>query len=719
MPKAPRMNRSRTQLGTSYAPGSFFTFEGGRGACISRPVTCKTTDADGNVQRQIHDQMRHFIQSWYDRARSCRTSPSIEPRLCIEGNLVDGHGNLQVTMDKFTYYDPSAMGYIPEPLTFICRHCSLLKTIPNPEKIDREIKGLQKLEKCPGRDHGTGHEWEQLDVIWVHWSGEYEPISPAKYVWAGNGVQIRDQCKYCGNKEFRLLRNSPFIGQWEFQCIKCQNRRGMIQRDRFTYQLIGKEISEGTDGHILGEVAMEAISYRASAAYYVQADRIIEFRDNSYIDLLNPTKKQPLITKLSQQYNLPGKILTDAEKEQRLREVGLKAEWISYINMRQLYESAKDDGRDKDAVTFEPALRIFEDKWHREVFRDAAVGTADLTRQVEMRPDYARRYDPIRLAIEHRTLQEQKLDPAIDGRNGRKVCVDVTRPDEHLILSENPAEREQIISDTKKLLPILGIAEMKMIREFDICEFSFGYTRVEAKPSTKRHNMEMPVRLRMFPKINGKHPIYVVRQANEAFYVRLNENVVLHWLGANKLQVTLPEGMRLGGHLIEIYEDFGMFLEEYRGERVTNRTAFNYVYSLLHTYAHHILQVMSHLSGLDQGSFGEHLFPADLSFVVYRKGTTMDLGNLSAMWRNHNTNVLRNLIDPKTLRCGSGSLCSKRGGACPDCLMIPETSCIAGNNLLSRSMLIGQGNPHWDTDDSLITGYFEIVQQINTHRSAS
>ena len=36
MAKAKSMNRSRNQLATAYAPESFFTFEGGMGACIAR-----------------------------------------------------------------------------------------------------------------------------------------------------------------------------------------------------------------------------------------------------------------------------------------------------------------------------------------------------------------------------------------------------------------------------------------------------------------------------------------------------------------------------------------------------------------------------------------------------------------------------------------------------------------------------------------------------------
>jgi hypothetical protein len=44
--------------------------------------------------------------------------------------------------------------------------------------------------------------------------------------------------------------------------------------------------------------------------------------------------------------------------------------------------------------------------------------------------------------------------------------------------------------------------------------------------------------------------------------------------------------------------------------------------------------------------------------------------------------------------------------------MIPETSCIAGNQLLSRAALVGGRAPLWDTDQTRLRGYFEIVQDI-------
>ena len=100
--------------------------------------------------------------------------------------------------------------------------------------------------------------------------------------------------------------------------------------------------------------------------------------------------------------------------------------------------------------------------------------------------------------------------------------------------------------------------------------------------------------------------------------------------------------MRIGGLLIEEYEDFGRFVENYR-ERSSPRTprsAPNYVYLLLHTMAHHFAQTVVEFSGLEHGSIGEYIFPADLAFLVYRKGMTPDLGNLSAMWRNQALGIL-------------------------------------------------------------------------------
>jgi len=56
-------------------------------------------------------------------------------------------------------------------------------------------------------------------------------------------------------------------------------------------------------------------------------------------------------------------------------------------------------------------------------------------------------------------------------------------------------------------------------------------------------------------------------------------------------------------------------------------------------------------------------------------------------------------------------ICVHRGGACPDCVMVPETSCVAANNLLSRSVLRGHGRPKLDNRPGTISGYLDIANR--------
>ncbi len=213
-------------------------------------------------------------------------------------------------------------------------------------------------------------------------------------------------------------------------------------------------------------------------------------------------------------------------------------------------------------------------------------------------------------------------------------------------------------------------------------------------------------------------PIYCLKQANEAFYLRLDEAMVRTWLEVNHMPVgEACPSERLGGLLIEGYAPFGRFLDEYRGpgENVP-RHPYPYVYMLLHTMAHQLIGIVSELSGLDLGSFGEHVFVPDLAILVYRRGTTMDLGNLSSMWRNYSDPsygnlALHRMVQPEALRCGAETVCMMRGGACPDCVMIPENACLTRNELLSRSVLIGRGLPKWDMDRHDLVGFYSVALQ--------
>ena len=85
--------------------------------------------------------------------------------------------------------------------------------------------------------------------------------------------------------------------------------------------------------------------------------------------------------------------------------------------------------------------------------------------------------------------------------------------------------------------------------------------------------------------------------------------------------------------------------------------------------AHHFAQAVVEYSDLEHRSIGEYIFPADLAFLVYPKGVTPDLGNLSAMWRNQALAIFERLLSDRTLKCDSGTLCDQRGGVMAACFL--------------------------------------------------
>ncbi|MGH2173894.1 hypothetical protein ACQ1Z4_14370, partial [Enterococcus faecalis] len=69
------------------------------------------------------------------------------------------------------------------------------------------------------------------------------------------------------------------------------------------------------------------------------------------------------------------------------------------------------------------------------------------------RHEFVRRFDPIRMAVEHRTLAEEKLHGG-QLADGKQISVDVTVLDEFLFPDEvtEEAEREQIRSASRRRL---------------------------------------------------------------------------------------------------------------------------------------------------------------------------------------------------------------------------------------------------------------------------
>jgi hypothetical protein len=697
------MNRSRTQIATSYAPGALFTYEGGMGCCVAIPKNTPYETSKPDVQRQLFELLGEFVQNWHDRAMGCRTAPQVLPQQCLDAAFLDHKDEPKIDSGRFALNKPNRIGFMPDPLVFVCSECQRLVEFQDVVDLDRRWSSVESRLDCKESRH---HDWRQMDVVFAHWSGNYAGLSPARVVMdTGGRIDALSGCPNCGNEEYQLVTNSsPFFSDWRFQCTNCLSGKEVVQADRESLALLKPGMDAGL-GNLPKEWNMLPVSYRASSVYYVQRDSFIVFKNADVALLLGAGRRPDLAKTLMRLYEFPGGELTHDEVLRQLGANGRAAEAKAYQDLVEILSFLPADKH----ATIEGQLTTLQGKYQQEGF--VAVQRKESPRlfsQLEESQNWTRRYNPIRLALEHASLRTEIINR--EGSDPSLPAISVTNPDILDIEQDDAAGRQAYTSRVGNSLNRLGFDEMVLIRGLDICEFSFGFSRVSSTPYTTVKDREMPVRLKAFDHVEAnKRPIYVLEQKNEGIYVRLNENRVRIWLQRNGLPLSDAEPpARIGGTYLLGYTDFGRFLESYKegtsGPK-TQRAIPNYIYLILHTMTHHFTQALVEYSGLEHGSLGEYIFPADLAFLVYRRGMTPDLGNLSAMWRNYGVTILEDLLSDRSLRCDAGSLCDQRGGACPACIMAPEVACVTGNNLLCRAALNGGPAPGWDLSRDELVGY--------------
>jgi len=462
---------------------------------------------------------------------------------------------------------------------------------------------------------------------------------------------------------------------------------------------------------------MEPVSYRATASFYPHSDQFIVFGEEQQklLELLREERSSELASSLAGWYGAGVVPLSIEEILQVLEQKGASTKLATYRSLEAVLAGGLLPEPARGPV--EAAIADLVTSWREEPgllpVRNEAPPA--FLAQVLRRQSYGSRYDPVLLAVEHEALRNATLEASIPPGE-RAPFINFTAPDRVIGPRDEGQLSAQIIK-TKGLAARLGIEKIGLIREFELCRFTHGYTRMSSEPIIEKKDsgtLRLPVRLNLFDpfKDSRKRPIYTVTQKNEAIYVQLAPEQVFAWLKELKV-ADFPnwnpeEATKLNAHLLERAQPFGRFFSDLTP---SNASTYRYCYTLLHTYAHVVMKAVSEFSGLDIGSLSEYIFPCDLAFVVYRNATTMDLGYMSALWRNSNTDFLEHLGSHESLQCGSGSLCETKGGACPDCIVVPETSCIASNRLLSRSVLGGGLAPREDATHAgtRIPGYLEVI----------
>src|SRR6478609_7558640 len=118
------------------------------------------------------------------------------------------------------------------------------------------------------------------------------------------------------------------------------------------------------------------------------------------------------------------------------------------------------------------------------------------------------------MSVEHETLVQEKLHGG-QLSDGKEVSVDVTILDPFLIPDGlNEVQIGRMRAEVRRRRDLLGIQEMRLIRDTRICEYTFGYTRTSSSPTIMRDkagSAEMPVRLRLFDRVEvgdgSRHPV--------------------------------------------------------------------------------------------------------------------------------------------------------------------------------------------------------------------
>jgi hypothetical protein len=727
--KGPSMSRSQAQIAMSYAPGQHFTFEGAAGACQAVPSPDATPARLSQTTRvQIEMRIDEVARAWFDKAINCRDAdirngkamPRPIPEFCVDVSFLDASRSQYAFKPQvFVFVRPDRMGYLPRPTTLICSECGLIEATETPKHMGQRLSELE--ERCPNpKRSGDPSEcsWGQLDVIFAHWSGSWKSASPNMTVYdqaSRRPIKRFAVCGKCGSRQFVLNKDQVALSNWTFSCANCGTRHpdAWIEKCDETLRRIAPSIGPG--GNIVGEASMEKINYAASSAYFVRSDTFITFPEESGIEALEPGQAHLLTGVIEKIIGLEGQPLSDDDVKTQLAGKGRTDELVKFDQILSGITLA-DNAKNADVLSLMNKMKAENiANWLTAGWLTrAAALPAYIQNKLQRRHEWSGKYDPFRLIVEHSALSKTKLRGEIVG--GRASYVDFTAPDEWLVTPGSP-QQEKMIVTAREAIRHLGLSRAGLISRFDLCKFSYGYSRVENTPKLFRHDRWMPVRLNLFQKVHvgqdARHPVYVLEQSNEAYYFKLDEALVRAWLaqpGLGCADIALLSDFQdnFAAAMLGSAEVMSGYLEEH--DRKSNPTIYNMTYALLHSYAHYIMQGIQQFSGLDLGSMGEYLFPSDLAFVVYRNGMTMDLGDLSALWRNHHEAFLAFLRNfPTSLGCNLGNLCMTKGGACPDCIMIPEVICLTANKYLSRSTLIGRGRPDFIVGEQRLTGYLQYA----------
>jgi hypothetical protein len=460
---------------------------------------------------------------------------------CFHNPMRQGLASVDIALDRFEFMRPDRMGYVPGPLVYRCDTCGVMREYVSPAHQVAE----PLPEQCAADGAFPAHDsiWRQLDVVYAHWSGSVEGLSPYRYTMDRTGAMQKIPRCQCGAERFRLVKQGNQFSRWRFVCTGCGAQKEVYQTDPFSLNLIKPRMDAGMP-HQWSEINMIPVSY-------VQTARFIVFdTDPDVITLMSPSRQDELAARVAELHGFEGTDPSDDRIKEQLERNGQGSLFETYRRFREQEAAAAATGDARTVAIWADAAREMLQGWYgaKLVHRDVNASPT-LHVRVQERGHYARRFDPIRSTIEHHALRRRKVDLAGEAADLRQPHADLCAEFENAELQR--AYFRRVADDLARA----GIQDARLIRNLDMVEFSFGFSRVSATPETVQKDRRMPVRLMGFPALpNNKRPVYVIEQQNEAIYIQLDPAMVAAFLQRNAVLPQPPALPRtIGGSLIESY----------------------------------------------------------------------------------------------------------------------------------------------------------------------
>jgi hypothetical protein len=277
---------------------------------------------------------------------------------------------------------------------------------------------------------------------------------------------------------------------------------------------------------------------------------------------------------------------------------------------------------------------------------------------------------------------------------------------------------------TRLLLPrieeqrrALGVDRICLVDDLPVIIAALGYTRRSYEPTYDEEALgarKLPTQLRPFYSLDqraanrldrldlvGAVPILAREGEHEGPFISLDPARVATWLGKNGHPVPTDRDGLLRAVLPKLER-----VDRYY-DRIWELPVRRLLYGLVHSLSHSLMRTLGPLAGLERTSLAEYIFLPLLGTVVYAAGSTMNMGVMETVVRDH-LHTLLDSLGTDGLECLYDPDCLDRRGACHGCLHAPEISCRAFNHGLSRAFLSGGHQPWTDPSKEVdVVGYWQ------------